>query len=142
MLKSPIAALRGGSCTDDPQAWEDAARWALVAASPASDFALARGACPQIRSGEQLIMGSGQVDGLDTAVRAALCYAYEPENVEVTVEWQQGFLSLVTGAERLPIRATVRFRYSLSTPFRRFVADGQRADGTYWRWGEASVVLL
>ena len=142
MLKSPIAALRGGDCTDDPQRWEDAARWALVAAAPTSALAAGRGACPDIRAGRELIMATGEVDGLDAAVANALCYAYEPGNVEVTVDWQQGFLALVTGAERLPIRATVRFRYSLSTPFRRFVADGQRADGTYWRWGEASVVLL
>jgi len=142
MLKSPVAALRGTDCTDDPLRWEDAARWALVAAAPTSAFAAARGACPEIRAGEQVIMGTGMVDGLDAAVSNAMCYAYEPGNVEVTVEWEDDFLSLVTGAERLPIRATVRFRYSLSTPFRRFVADGQRGDGTYWRWGEASVVLL
>lgn len=142
MLKSPVAALRAGDCQDDPQRWEDAARWALVAAAPTSAFAGGRGACPDIRAGRELIMGTGAVDDLDAAVRNALCYAYEPGNVEVTVEWEQSFLTLVTGADRLPVRATVRFRYSLSTPFRRFVADGRRADGTYWRWGEASVVLL
>lgn len=142
MLRSPVAALRGTDCTDDPQRWEDAARWALVAAAPTSAFAQSRGACPEIRAGAELILGTGEVDGLDAAVRNALCYAYEPGNVEVTVEWDQSFLALVTGAERLPVRATVRFRYSLSTPFRRFVADGQRADGSYWRWGEATVVLM
>ena len=142
MLRSPVAALRGTDCTDNPQAWEDAARWALVAAAPTSAFAAGRGACPDIRAGREVIMGTGQVDGLDAAVTNALCYAYEPGNVEVTVEWQQDFLALVSGAERLPVRATVRFRHSLSTPFRRFVADGRRADGTYWRWGTASVVLL
>jgi hypothetical protein len=141
LLRSPVAEIRGTDCTDNPQAWEDAARWALVAASPTTALAQARG-CPDIRAGEQIIMGTSMVDGLDDAVSNALCYAYEPGNVEVTVDWEQDFLSLVTGADRLPIRATVRFRYSLSTPFRRFVADGQRGDGTYWRWGEASVVLL
>lgn len=141
MLKSPVAALRAGDCEDDPQRWEDAARWALVAAAPTTAFAGGRG-CPDIRAGRELIMGTGAVDGLDDAVHNALCYAYEPGNVEVTVEWEQSFLTLVTGADRLPVRATVRFRYSLSTPFRRFVADGRRPDGTYWRWGEASVVLL
>jgi hypothetical protein len=142
MLQSPVAALRGGDCTDDPQRWEDAARWALVAAAPTSAFAQSRGSCPEIRAGAELILGTGEVDGLDAAVRNALCYAYEPGNVEVTVTWDQSFLALVTGAERLPVRATVRFRYSLSTPFRRFVYDGRRADGSYWRWGEATVVLM
>lgn len=140
-FRSPVAALRAGDCQDQPQRWEDAARWALVAAAPTTGYAEGRG-CPDIRAGRELIMGTGAVDGLDAAVRNALCYAYEPGNVEVTVEWQQSFLQRVRGADRLPIKATVRFRYSLSTPFRRFVADGRRADGTYWRWGEASVVLL
>lgn len=142
LLRSPVARIAPGPCQDDPRKWEDAARWALVAAAPTSAFAGARGACPDIRAGRELIMGSGAVDGLDAAVRNALCYAYEPDNLNVAVEWQQDVLTLVTGADRLPIRATVRFRYSLSTPFRRFLADGKRPDGTYWRWGEASVVLL
>lgn len=46
-FKSPFAALAGFQCNDQPQKWEDAARWALIASSSSSEFASARGACPQ-----------------------------------------------------------------------------------------------
>jgi hypothetical protein len=138
---SPFAAVAGFRCTDAPGKWEDAARWALVAASPASDFAPARGACPRIPAALDVIRGTGQTGGFDQAVANALCYAYEPGNVEVRVEWVQGGLSLLQGADSTPLRATVRFRAPLSTPFRRFVMDGKRGDGTYWRWAEATAVL-
>ncbi|MEP0564959.1 MAG: hypothetical protein ABJC64_11190, partial [Paracoccaceae bacterium] len=49
-------------------------------------------------------------------------------------------------SERVPIRATVHFRYPLSTPFRRFLMNqgisGKRGDGTYWRESSATVVLI
>lgn len=141
-LKSPVAALGSFQCQDEPQKWEDAARWALVAAAPTSAFAQGRGACPQIRAGEQLVMGSGMVNGLDEAVSNSICYAYEPENLEVEVEWVQSGIAQLFGKTAVPMKATVRFKYSLSTPFRRFLSDGQRGDGTYWRWGEATVIIL
>ena len=141
-LKSPVAALGDFSCTDQPQKWEDAARWALVAAAPTSAFATSRGSCPKIVAGEQLVMGSGKVNGLDEAVANSICYAFEPGNLEVEVAWDQSLIGIVTGKTAVPIKATVRFKYSLSTPFRRFLYDGKRSDGTYWRWGEATVTLL
>lgn len=142
-FKSPAAAIVGFECEDRPQKWEDAARWALVAASSASQFSTARGNCPQITAGKQLITGTGQVGNLSSAVSNSLCYAYEPENVTVEVEWvQTGLLSPLQGSTAVPMRATVKFKYPLSSPFRRFIHDGKRADGTYWKWGEATVVLL
>lgn len=138
---SPFAAAAAFQCTDQPQKWEDAARWALVAASSTSSFAKARGTCPDIAAGQEIIRGTGKLGGFDEAVANALCYAYEPGNVEVTVEWVQSGLSLLAAADSVPIRATVRYKYPLSTPFRRFIMDGKRGDGTYWRWGEATVVL-
>lgn len=138
---SPFAAAAGFQCTDQPQRWEDAARWALIAASSTSDFAPGRGTCPDIPAARESIAGTGQTGGFDAAVANSICYAYEPGNVEVTVEWVQSGLSLLTGADSVPIRAKVRFKYPLSTPFRRFIMDGKRGDGTYWRWGEATVML-
>lgn len=138
---SAFAAVAAVQCTDRPQKWQDAARWALVAAASTSGFAPARGACPDIAAGKEVIRGAGQPGGIDEAVANALCYAYEPGNVEVEVEWVQSGLSLLAGADSVPIRARVRYKYPLSTPFRRFVMDGKRGDGTYWRWGEATVVL-
>ncbi len=141
VFSSPFAAVAAFQCQDEPQKWEDAARWALIAASPTSDFAPSRGACPQIPAAQRVITGTGKTGGYDTAVSNSICYAFEPENVQVTVEWVQSGLSLLSSANSTPIRAKVRFKYPLSTPFRRFLMDGKRGDGTYWRWGEATVVL-
>lgn len=127
-------------CSDNARKWTDAARWALVPASATSGFSQGRG-CPQIRAGSQIVRGTGKLSGHDEALSNAICYAFEPQNVEVDVEWVRTPQSYLNGTKTLAVRATVRFRYPLATPFRRFVKDGKRGDGTYWRWGEASVEL-
>jgi len=121
---------------------EDAARWALVAAAPTTGAAAGRG-CPDVpREAVEALTGSDMVAGRTQAVENALCYVYEPGNVTVELEWQQGAFSLAGGQTDVPVRATVGFRFPLSTPFRRFVRDGERGDGTYWKYAEASVTLL
>lgn len=124
---------------------EDAARWALIAAAPTNSAAGAMN-CALPEAGRQLLTGGDRIAGRDAAVRNAMCYVFAPGNVTVELEWQPtGGISLAS-QDRLPIRATVTFRYPLSTPFRRFLIQngtaGQRADGTYWREGSASVTLL
>ncbi|MEM8631802.1 MAG: hypothetical protein AAGF74_11230 [Pseudomonadota bacterium] len=141
-FKSPVAAVRQFNCQDTPQKWEDAARWALVAAAPSSSFATARGQCPVLPASTQITAASPLTGSLQTAVTNRVCYAFEPDNVEVDVAWKPGSLPSLAGAHAVPIEATVRFKYPLTTPFRRFIHDGKRADGTYWRWGQATVVLL
>ena len=141
MLKSPIAAIASFNCQDNPQKWEDAARWALVAAGSPSSAAFGRG-CPDIRAGQQLMAGSNQLDGYDAALAAAMCYAYEPGTVSVSVNWETSLLSQLSGQTVIPVTATVTFQYPLSTPFRRFVDDGQRGDGTYYKTATATVTLL
>lgn len=118
----------------------DAARWALIAAAPTSSATRASG-CPQVPAAEQILTGGDKIMGRDGAVSNALCYVYAPGNVTVTLEWQQSLLTQVAGRTRVPIRATVTFRYPLSTPFRRFVYDGKSGD-LYWKTGTASVTLL
>ena len=140
-FSSPFAAVAAFQCKDQPQKWEDAARWALIAASSTSEFASSRGACPNIPAAQRVITGTGKTGGYDAAIQNSICYAFEPENVQVSVEWVRSGLSLLASANSTPIRAKVRFKYPLSTPFRRFLMDGKRSDGTYWRWGEAEVVL-
>ncbi len=142
-LRSPWAARNAFACSDTSdkqQRIEDAARWALVAASPTSDFAKGRG-CPTIQAGLEIARASGKLDGLDAALENALCYAYQPDSVEVTADWELSSLTQITGGASIPMRATVRYKAQLATPFRRFIQDGQRGDGTYWRWVEAEVVL-
>ncbi len=135
-IEFPLAAVAATKCTDAPQKWEDAARWALVAAGSPNSFAQGRG-CPTIEAGYQLMAGSGQLEGYDDAARAALCYAYEPGNLQVDANWGPvGF------GETAPIIVTVTFRYPLSTPFRRFIDTGKRGDGTYYREESVTVRLL
>lgn len=141
-FKSPIAGLASYQCQDNPAKWENAARWALVPASASSEYSSARGACPQIPAGKEILLADGTLSGISNAVENSLCYAFEPDNVEVQVEWVATGINQYLPDTSTPIRATVRFKYPLSTPFRRFIYDGKRADGTYWKWGEATVVLL
>jgi hypothetical protein len=142
MYGSARAVAAGAACRDEPGKWEDAARWALVAAAPSSGFARSRGACPEIAAAGELVGGTDLSAGLRDAAANRICYAYEPENVVVEVDWVRAEASPLLATQTRGIRATVRFRYPLTTPFRRFLYDEKRGDGTYWRWGEATVVLL
>jgi hypothetical protein len=143
-LQSPVSGLQGllsGSCQDDPRKWEDAARWALIGAAPSSAFAKGRNTCPDLPAARD-VLGGGSLDaGLGEAFLNRVCYAYEPGNVTVEVEWETD-ITTTFGITTPPIRATVTYRYPLTTPFRRFLDDGQRDDGSYWREGSATVVLL
>ena len=141
LLQSPIGAIHSTTCQDESRKWEGAARWALVAAAPSSDFATGRNECPNLPAAERLVQASTLSGDLNDAMLNRICYAYEPENVQVEVEWVTG-LSSIIGVTRPPIRATVTYRYPLTTPFRRFIYDGKRGDGTYWREGTATVTLL
>lgn len=149
LLKSPVAILNPTECMTRraeldriaQQKALDAARWALIAAAPTSGAATGRG-CERVPAAEELLTGSDRIKGRDQAAINAICYVFEPGNVEVELEWQSSLLAQVGGRTELPIRATVTFRYPLSTPFRRFIHDGRRGDGTYWKTGTASVTLL
>lgn len=136
---STFSGLSAFDCTDQPQKWEDAARWALVAASSTSRFAQARG-CPDIRAGRELVMGTGHVNGHDEAVSNAICYAFEEGNVVVEADWDRSLLNVVSSRKSVPMRATVRYKYPLSTPFRIWIGQ-DRGDNTYWIEGEATVEL-
>ncbi|NNE81511.1 MAG: hypothetical protein HKN18_14685 [Silicimonas sp.] len=149
VLRSPAATIFGGECETRrgqldaiaQKKAEDAARWALIAAAPTTGSASGRG-CDRIPAAEDLLTRGDMIGGRNQAALNALCYVFEPGNVTVTLEWQETLLSRITGRTEVPIRATVQFRYPLSTPFRRFVRDGERGDGTYWKSGSASVTLL
>lgn len=142
LLQSPVSGLGAAQCSDNPQKWEDAARWHLASASPASAFAAARDNCPRLTAAESLIGATRIPNGLTEAFRARLCYAFEPENVDVTVSWDKSDATALRRNGRAAIRATVRFRYPLTTPIGVLLSDGERGDGTRWRWGEATVLLL
>lgn len=143
-LQSPVSGLQGlfaGTCQDDPRKWEDAARWALIGAAPSSAFAKGRNTCPDLPAARDVVDRGSLDPGLGEAFLNRVCYAYEPGNVTVEVEWETD-ITATFGITTPPIRATVTYRYPLTTPFRRFIDDGQRGDGSYWREGTATVVLL
>ena len=120
---------------------EDAARWALVAAAPTTGAAEARG-CNLPEAGLELLTRSDMIAGRNQAARNALCYVFEPGNVRVDITWDGGGFLDPNVRSKVPVRAEVTFRYPLSTPFRRFIYDGKREDGTYWKTGSATVTLL
>lgn len=149
MLKSGVSALRPTECTMNrtqlnriaQQRAEDAARWALIAAAPTTGSAYARG-CPQIKAAEEILTGRDMIMGKDQAVKNAICYVFEPGNVTVDLEWDTSLLSQISGRTDVPITATVTFKFPLSTPFRRFIKDAERGDGTYYKTSSATVTLL
>jgi hypothetical protein len=128
-------------CVDAPGKWEDAARWAIISAAPSSAFATSRGSCPNLPAAGDVVDSGSLTPALREAFLNRVCYAYEPGNLTVDVEWETDLFTTF-GVTTPPIRATVTYRYPLTTPFRRFLEDGQRGDGTYWREGTATVVLL
>jgi hypothetical protein len=130
-------------CTSQRRKWEDAARWALVPAAAT----VPGSSCQNILAGEQILSAGNKIAGRDSAANNALCYAFDPSNVIVTVDWVLLSPSSAAGTDHIPITATVEFRAPLATPFRRFVREtttgsGISSNGTYWRWVTASVTLL
>lgn len=115
-----------------------------------------------------LLEGAGVRPGLRKAVDNKICYVLETANVTVETDWQGSadtdliatlaeFIAGIGGGDdeeaalpggalraataRPPVKATVRFRYPVTTPVGMLLADGRRADGTRWREGVAAVVL-
>lgn len=160
-LTSSWTQILEQDCTPNPQKWEDAARWALVSASPSSDFAVNRGTCQPVEAGVELLTGHpmrsaaedifrGSVTPRDltTAIENRICYAFETDNVHVEVDWKRDWISTLSrvfsghpNVGTLPVEATVTFRAPLTTPIQRLLADGERSDGTRWREMTATVVL-
>lgn len=138
---SPVSGLASLTCDEEPSRWEDAARWALIPAAPASAQARARGGCAHVPAAVEALRGADLEPSLEGAFANRLCYVFEPGNVEVDVRWRQD-LMVLAGAEAYPIvEATVRFRYQIHAPIAQWFSEARRGDGTTWRMGEATVVL-
>lgn len=149
LLRSSVSVRRPTECMLNRSALdaeaqrraEDAARWALIAAAPTSGSAAGRG-CPDVPAAVELMTGRDQIMGRNQAVENAICYVFEPGNVTVTLDWDRTLMAQLGGRTDVPITATVTFNFPLSTPFRRFVYDGRRGDGTYFKTASATVTLL
>ena len=116
----------------------------MAAPSSTFDLSIASGEeIPiEVRAAEEIMTGRDQIMGRDQAVKNAICYVFEPGNVTVDLAWDTSLMSQLTGKTDVPITATVTFKFPLSTPFRRFIRDGERGDGTYFKTASATVTLL
>lgn len=128
------------NCTPNAQAWENAARWALVPAGTASGRGGFGDQCAAARHGGQLFLAGGMASGLSTALRNKICYVFAPGNSEITIT-RLTALPVPSRPNYIAVRATVRFKFPISAPIGLFLSDGQHADGTPWAWGEATMVL-
>ncbi|WP_161635636.1 hypothetical protein [Actibacterium mucosum] len=146
-LGTPFELITGATaapCVDQPDRWDHAARWALISAAPGSRHAVNRGACETVPAAERAIQQAGLRGDLTQAMRNRICYAFEPENVGVQVAWRVSpfdFIGALEGPVSHAIEANVTFRYPAATPLARFIADGQRGDGSYWIEKSARVVI-
>lgn len=134
-------------CTRKPDKWLTAARVALIPASSSSPKSIARGTCRYPKALVELTVGQSASrapirPGLQPALEAKACYAFEPGNVIVKVQWEQNLLTSLNTDGPPPITAAVRFRYPIVTPTAMLFADGRRGDGTRWRYGHAQITLL
>jgi len=88
------------------------------------------------------IIGAGVREGLRDAIDEQACYAFEPGNVQVEVDWNTlpSGLSVVSALPTLS--ATVTYRMPVLIPVRGIFSDGRREDGTHYRVIEATVNLL
>ena len=139
-----VTSLASGSCSDNPRKWTDAARWALISSAPGSRHAVSRGQCQTIAAAQEALRAAGLRGDLTQAARNRICYAYEPGNVKVDVDWHFGVMDAAYTAgfaKTLAIKATVTYRYPTASPVRKLISDGRRADGTRWYEKSATVVI-
>ena len=120
-----------------------AARAALVHKCPpfqvGSPFETATSAAAQ-----EALRAAGLRGDLTQAARNRICYAYEPGNVQVDVDWHFGAMDVAYTAgfaKTLAIKATVTYRYPTASPVRKLISDGRRSDGTHWYEKSATVVI-
>ena len=145
-----LVGLLFNDCDDNRarEKYETAARLALIAASSSKPDSLSRGNCPYPKALIQLTVNTSLTpnspirSGLQPALEAKACYAFERDNVEVKVQWEQNLLSSIRTDGPPPITAAVRFRYPINTPTAMWFADGRRTDGSRWRDGHAQMTLL
>ncbi|MEO0747715.1 MAG: hypothetical protein AAFZ10_04985 [Pseudomonadota bacterium] len=139
-----VTSLAGSACSDKPQKWTDAARWALISSAPGSEHAVSRGQCQTIAAAQEALRAAGLRGDLTQAARNRICYAYEPGNVQVDVDWHFGAMDVAYTAgfaKTLAIKATVTYRYPTASPVRKLISDGRRSDGTHWYEKSATVVI-
>ena len=142
-LFGAAAGLLWNSCTPKPEEWKTAARIALIPISASNGKSRARqGGCNYPEALIILMQKDAVRSGLKTTLEEKACYAFEPDNVAVSVEWKTQILGVTLTKGPPPITATVQFKLPILAPVRMIFSNGSRGDGTkYWQ-GEVKVTLL
>lgn len=129
------------NCTDDSEAWETAARIALLPIS--ASYNQDSSGCEYPQAVLMLLLEDAVRENLEDTLENKACYAFTPENVSVEVNWETQAFGVQVTEGPPPITAKVRFRVPLLSPTRKIFNSGQGSQaGRYYWEGEASVTLL
>jgi hypothetical protein len=139
LLLTPESLFRN-ACVPNPHAWENAARWALVPAAPASGRGGYGDSCPESGLSTDIFAAAGLSQGLNTAFRNKVCYTFAAGNLLVEIDELSGPRD-PSLPDYAAVRATVRFKFPISSPIGLFMSDGRHPDGSPWKWGQATMVV-
>ncbi len=128
-------------CRDNPEAWTNAARIIATAVAP-SGYGYEASSCDAPDALAELVLQGTVPTSGRTALKRKGCYAWDPQNLSVSVSWQSDLLTRATPNSLPPLVAEVRFRFPLVAPLGGMFSDGQHNDGLYWRWSRAEITLL
>jgi hypothetical protein len=133
-----------GYCDENSGKPEDAARIALLPISASNGKSRARqnGTCAYPEALIKIMNKSAVRSGLKETLEEKACYAFEPKNVAVKVEWETQIGGFVITKGPPPVTATVQFKLPIMAPVRMIFSNGSRDDGTKFWAGEVKVTLL
>lgn len=140
ILGAAVSAFQG-KCSDNPEAWETAARIALLPIS--SSYQRDEDRCDYPEALVALLQQDAVRANLTETLENKACYAFEPENVSVEVQWETQAFGVQVTEGPPPITAIVRFRVPLLSPVRRIFGGREGTIGGAYYWpAEASVTVL
>ena len=148
--QSVFGVLKGVWGTDDcdePSSatgrWATAARIAIIPVSPSSTKSAARqGECGYPAASVDFLAVGPVGEPLRDALHHKACYAFEANNVQVSLKWELGKGGMALVKTLPPITATVQYRAPVFVPVRGLFATDRREDGTYYRLLTAEATVL
>ena len=130
------------NCSDNTEMPETAAKLALIPISSSNDKSRNRYSCNVPTALTEIMTHEYTRAGLTESLENKACYAFEPSNSTVTIEWQEqlGVINLTKGPP--PITAWVSFKVPVLAPVRMIFGKGSRGDGTRYLELSSKVSLL
>ncbi|MEP1598077.1 MAG: TadE/TadG family type IV pilus assembly protein [Hyphomonas sp.] len=141
VITSPGTAPADAACRDTPEAWKDAAAWALMSSAPSDGQGSDPRLCKSVPAVARALVASGMAPELVEATQNRMCYIHMPDTLNVSVEWVTGPSPDAGAPDFRAIRATVEFKFPVITPIGRLFSDGEHDDGLPWTWGAATMVV-